>query len=257
DIDPLQPGALIGQADVALRGGHADQARELVDRALGKDAGDVDANLLAAEIDLKQGTPDAALRHLDALAGRQPPTEVAAQKTRLLVLTGQTLRAQGKLDEALTSYQAAAKLAGDSDVAPSVAAVQLLGERAAAADKAKDAKAAAAFRQQAEDLLAPLAARAQSDPAMAVTLGVAYLQSGAPDRAERFLTAAVAARPKDIEALFQLASAQAQQGKTAAALATRRKAFDADPSRTDVGGALAHEYEVAGQDADAGAMYQK
>ncbi|HTJ45356.1 MAG TPA: tetratricopeptide repeat protein [Kofleriaceae bacterium] len=257
ELDPQLQQALIGQADLAVRGGRMDVAKDLIDRALRKDPDDVDANLLAAQIALSTKQADDAMKLLDKLAARTPPIELASQKARMLLLRGNGLEQQGKLDDALDAYKAAAAAAGDSDVGPTIAAVELLNGRVKDAEKAKNAADAAKYRQAAEDLLAPLAAKAQSDPAMAVTLGVAYMQSGAPDKAEPFLQAAVNARPKDPEALFQLATAQAQQGKRDASLATRQRAFDVNPTRLDIGGALAHDYEDAGKDDKAGEMYDK
>jgi tetratricopeptide (TPR) repeat protein len=257
ELDKNDLAALVGHADLALRAGFDDKAGELVTRALAVDAGDVDTNLIAAQIDLRRKRADDAMARLDKLAQREPPIAAAAQKARLQLLRGTALQAAGKLDDALAAFLDAAKAAGDGDVTPTIAAVQLLTQRAAAADQAKDARSAAAFRQQAEDLIAPLQARAQDDPAMAVTIGVAYLQSGAPDKAEPFLRSAVAKKPGDVEALFQLATAQALEGKKPESLATRQQAFDADPSRLDVGGALAHDDEEAGFDDKAGAMYDK
>ena len=114
-----------------------------------------------------------------------------------------------------------------------------------------------ALQKEAETTLAPLAAKAKADAKIAIRLGVAYLQSNNPASAESWLRQAIATRPGDIEAHFQLAEALERQAKRDEALATLRKAFELDTTRIDVGLELARSYEAAGRDADAGAMYDR
>ncbi len=257
ELAPDDLGAVLGQAQVLARTGALEPAAEAAARVLARAPDNVDAALVAAEIALDRKRPDDAQALVDALVRRTPPVETPLQKSRLAVLRGRTLATQaGKEEEALTAFEEARGLAIEGDITPTLAAANLLGKMVAA-QKDPKSPVAEALRRRADDLLAPLEARAQTDPTMAVTLGVAYLASGSPDRAEKWLAAAVEKRPKDIEALFQLAEAQAAGKKLDLALATRRRAFDLDPSRADIGLSLAREYEDAGRDDDATELYSK
>ncbi|MCE9577825.1 MAG: tetratricopeptide repeat protein [Deltaproteobacteria bacterium] len=257
ELAPDDPGALLGQAQVLARSGALEPAADAAARVLARRPDDIDAALVAAEIALDRARPEDAQKLVDTLTARTPPVDAPLQKSRLAVLRGRTLATQpGKEEEALTAFEQARTLAVEGDIAPTLAAANLLGKMVAA-QKDKKSPEADALRRRADDLLAPLEARAQNDPAMAVTLGVAYLASDSPDRAEKWLAAAVEKRPKDIEALFQLAEAQAAGNKRDLALATRRRAFDLDPSRADIGLALAREYEDAGRNDDAHELYTK
>jgi tetratricopeptide (TPR) repeat protein len=258
ELSPDDPGALLGQAQVLARNGALEPAADAAARVLARAPDSIDAALVAAEIALQRNHPDDAQKLVDGLSNRTPPVDAPLQKSRLLVLSGKLFAAQaGHEEDALTAFAQARTLGVEGDITPTLAAANLLGKMVAAAIKDKRTADADALRRRADDLLAPLEARAQTDAAMAVTLGVAYMASDSPARAEQWLQAAVDKRPNDIEALFQLAEAQARGNKPDQALATRRRAFDLDPTRADIGLSLAREYEDANRNDDATAMYQK
>jgi tetratricopeptide (TPR) repeat protein len=156
---------------------------------------------------------------------------------------GHLLEAQHKDADAVEAFVEGAKLAGDLDLAPTMAAVKKLVD----------------LNQQARvaELLAPLEAKADGDPQLSLTLGNGYLQAGISDKAETWLRKASDARPTDPDAMYQLAKAMAKNGKTEDAVAQLKRAMDIDPSRLEFGLELARTYEDAGRDADAGALYDK
>jgi predicted Zn finger-like uncharacterized protein len=257
-ILPRAVGAMTGEAETELRDGNLEAANAAIGRALQRDATDVDANLAAVEIDLRRGKPADARARLEQLRSRQPPIQSAVARARMLLLTGALYEVEpGKETDALAAYDEARALVGASDVGPSIAAARLLARLADRAATAKQEQEAADYRRRADALLAPLAAQATSDPATAITLGVAYLAADDPARAETWLRNAIASRPAEVEAHFQLAAALDRQGKRNDALAALRKAFELDPARVDVGLSLARGLDEAGRVADAGAMYEK
>jgi tetratricopeptide (TPR) repeat protein len=257
-ILPRATAALVGEAETELRDGNIEAAVGAAERALQRDPDDVAANLVAAEVDVRRGKRAEARSRLDALANRQPPLQSPLDRARLLVLTGALLEAEtGKETEALAAYDEARAIVGAADVGPSIAAARLLARLADKAGDARRTEEAADFRKRADALLAPLAAQAEADPATSVSLGVAYLAAEDPARAETWLRRALAARPTDAEAHFQLAGALERQGKRADSLEALRKAFELEPARVDVGLALARGLDEAGRKSDAGAMYEK
>src|SRR6185503_15660064 len=142
--------------------------------------------------------------------------------------------------------------AGPDDLTIPLAAATLLGK---IADKSPDK--ADALRERADKMLDPLSDRAKKDPSIAVQLGIGYLSAGGAAKAETWLRQAIAARPEDIDAYFQLAEALSRQAKRDEALGILRRAYDLDPARTDVGLQLARRYEESGLYEDAGAMYDR
>jgi len=126
-----------------------------------------------------------------------------------------------------------------------------------AAIQAKDTARADQLRQHADQLLADLAAQAASQPRLALTLGVAYLQQGDAGKAEPWLRRAAAARPNDAEARFQLGRALLRSENHREALEALNAALGLDPSRADIAGDLARTYEALGNDAQAGTLYTK
>jgi tetratricopeptide (TPR) repeat protein len=126
-----------------------------------------------------------------------------------------------------------------------------------AATHAKDTARADQLRQHADQLLGDLAAQAAHEPRLALTLGVAYLQQGDAAKAEPWLRRAVAARPNDAEARFQLGRALLRSDNHKDALEALNAALTLDPSRRDIAGDLARTYEALGRDTEAGALYTK
>src|SRR5690606_23632222 len=134
-----------------------------------------------------------AAKLIDKLAAREPPLPTLAQ-ARLHVVRGKLLEAQGKDLEAVDEYTKGAGLAGDLDLTPTMEAVKKLSDLA---KKEADAAAATQLRARADELLSALAERAREDAQLSATLGIAYLQSGDPAKAEVFLRRAVAMKEDD------------------------------------------------------------
>ena len=138
--------------------------------------------------------PDAEKTIAD-LSARKPPLAKMDQ-VQLGVVNGRLLEAQGKDDEAVDAYAEAAKLAGDLDLTPTMAAVTKLAELA----RSRPIREAAGVSRRADQLLSALAERAQEDAQLSTQLGVAYLQAGDASKAEMFLRRAVEMRDEDPEA---------------------------------------------------------
>ncbi|MBK9035166.1 MAG: tetratricopeptide repeat protein [Myxococcales bacterium] len=253
-ILPNDRGALASLAATELADGKLAEAADAAAKALALAPDDVDANLTAAEIDLRRDNIAEAATRLAALRGRTPPITAPAQLGRLDMIDGLRLEAEKNPDAALAAYERAAAAVGNSDVGPTIAAATMLGRMATAA---ATPERAAELRAKAEAKLAQVAAAAEQDPALAITLGVAYLNAGGPAQAERWLRSAIEKRPAEVEAHFQLAEALRRQGKQDEAVATLVKAFELDPTRIDLGVELARGFEAAHRDADAAELYKK
>ena len=235
-----------------------DAASDQINAALTIAPDDIEANLLRIQVDLHKPDLAAAAARLTSLRERKPAIANPAYLGRLDVLYGNWLETQaGKESDAIAAYDAARKVLGDGDLSPTVAAANLIGRMADKATASGDTEGATKLRDQADALLAPLAERGKTDPNVAVTLGVAYLASGNPVKAENELNVAIAARPNDIEAHFQLAEALKRQNRLDDSLAMLHTTFELDPKRVDVGLVLARNYEDNGRDKDATAMYDK
>ena len=256
-ILPADRGALASVAALELADGNLDLAAEASAKVLALAPDDAAANLTAAELDLRRGQIPEAAQRLSALRNRQPPLAGAELLGRLELLDGMRLEAEHNTNAALAAYDRAAQVAGNTDVAPVIAAATLLGRLADEADRAKQADQARTLREQADQRLATIAAGAESDANVAITLGVAYLSAGAPDQAERWLRGAIEKRPSAVEAHYQLAEALRRQGKQDEAVATLVKAFELDPTRIDLGVELARGFEAARRDADAAGLYKR
>jgi tetratricopeptide (TPR) repeat protein len=245
--------ATAGLAEVELRDGKIDAAAELITKALTQTPDEIHAQLVAAEIEGRQKKYEAAEARLTALDGHQPalgPIDAA----RVKMIRGEVAEVQDKLDAALTAYTESAQLAGEIDLTPTMAAVKLLGKMADAAQAANPAHATE-LRDRAGQLLGKLAERAETEPALALTLGLAYMQAGDDAKAEQWTRKATVARPNDLEAQYQLAKTLRKLGRGDEALDVLRRAAKADPSRLDLGLDLARAYEDAKRDADAEALY--
>jgi tetratricopeptide (TPR) repeat protein len=249
---PTEADPIRGQAELELREGKLIDAAATIDKAHKLAPADVDINLVAAEIALRAGKPDEADARLKELRDRKPVNPY--QKARLFVLTGQWHESQGKLEDALGAYEDAMAVASPSDLETPLAIAARLGALAKA-----NAGRADELRARATKLLAPIEAKADQTPSIAIAIGVGYLGAGDPARAESWLRKAVAAAKDsdEIDARFQLAEALSQQHKTDEALAMLQSAFDRDDSRIDVGLQLALRYEEAGRGAEAALMYDK
>ncbi len=255
ELMPSDVSTLVAAAALELRDNQLATAATGIERALTLAPDDVDANLVKIELDLRNAQFDAAKARITTLRERTPPISGAAPRGELELLDGQRLAATGDGKGALAAYGKAKEILGAGDVAPTIAIATLLSKQAADADKAKQPELAASLRKQAGDALAELAGKAATDPGLAVTLGVAYLDAGELIEAERWLRTAIAARPSDVEARFELAETLRRAGKQVEALAAMQEAFELAPDRVDLGVALARAYESAGHDPDAAKVY--
>ena len=253
---PNSVDAMVASAALELRDGKLDAAAVLAEKALALAPADVAANLAAAELDVRRNRLADAAARLGTLRTRTPPL-TGSELGRFHLLDGMRLDAEGEHDAALAAFDAAGQALGPDEVEPAIASATLLGRMAKAAREAKDEARARTLEAQAKERLDALAAAAEQDPALAVTLGVAYLDAGSAAESEAWLRKAIAKRPDDIEANFQLAEALRRQGKQDEALATLVKTFELDETRVDLGVELARGFEDAGKDADAAKMYAR
>ena len=250
-ITPTDLEALTGLASVEMRDGKLEIAQDLIAKATAQQADSPEVKLAAAELAIKQGSLSDADGVLHELAARNPPLPPLLH-AQLELTRGHLLEAQGADDDAVAAYEQGATDAGDLDLAPTMSAVEKLG---ALAQKADDPARAAAYRERASKLLSALDDRAQADPALGLTLGVAYLQAGDAAKAEQTLRRVVEVRDKDIDARIALAKALTTQGLTSEALTQLTAAHAIDKTRADVALELAVTYEAAGRDDDAQAAY--
>ncbi len=246
--------AMAGLAEVELRDGKLDAAKELTDKAVRISPNDARAQLAASELSIRMNNLTDATQRLGLLANRQPPL-APLEEARLHLLTGALHEARLENDAAIDEYIAGAKVAGELDLAPTMAAVRKLTEMAKLATEQKDLKRAADLRERSDSLLAPLADKAKGDPQLALSLGVAYLQTDTADKAEPLLRSAAEARPNDPDPSFQLGKALARLGRLDEAIVVLKKARALDATRIEFGFELGRTYEQAGNDTEAGKLY--
>ncbi|HEY4182853.1 MAG TPA: tetratricopeptide repeat protein [Kofleriaceae bacterium] len=251
-LDANDVGALTSAAEVELADGKLLAAQDLIDKALVQSKTDPGALLAKAKLALAQKKYDDAAAILDDLEGRKP-----ALPTIMLVRIGTTrgkmLESREQYDAAIDAYVAASKLAGALDLAPTMAAISRLTKMAADATGDKQT----ALKQRADELLQELATTAEKDPSLAFTLGVAYLQTNDPSKAEPWLRRVVEARPSDPDAIYQLGKTLRLLGKTDESIELLKKAFSVAPDRIEIGVELAQTYEALKRDDDAGKLYDE
>jgi tetratricopeptide (TPR) repeat protein len=250
-LSPNDVPATTGLAEVELRDNKLDLAYELITKAVTAAPNDVRAQLVYCELAIRQGKLDDADSRIKVLAAKDPPP-TPLELARLGYVKGKLLDARGDSDGAIQAWAEGGKAGGELDLSPTMAAVGKLG---ALAKDAVDPAKAAQYRTRADELLGALGAKAQKDPALALTLGTAYLEAGDATKAESWLRNAEDARPKDPEAKFQLAKALTHLARYDEAIEELRGAIELDPSRADIGLELAKTFELAGRDPDAGAQY--
>jgi cytochrome c-type biogenesis protein CcmH/NrfG len=255
-ILPEDLGTLAGAADVELRDGKLDAASDLIAKALIISKDDIRSQLVQSEISIaKRDLSDAAAR-IDALAKRNPPPPRLDQ-ARIKMAAGNLASAQSNDEAAAEAYSQAAELAGDTDLAPTLAAVGKLSMLADKATSENDPDKATALREKATKLLEKLEAGAEKDPAIALALGMAYLRTNDATKAEPWLRKFVEARPDDAEGQFQLAKALARLDRTDDAITRLNRAMELAPKRAEIPIELALTYERAKQDDKANEVYTK
>jgi Tfp pilus assembly protein PilF len=256
EIDKKAIAALASLAEVEIADGKRDVAKTLIDQALVQ-VKDYPAALLAkAQLAFAEKRVDDADAIIKGLEESKKPLPTLLQ-VRVGIMRGRILDAKKQDDAALDAYAAAAKLAGELDLTPTMVAIAKLTEMAKVAAAAKDTEREAALKTRAEELLATLAAAAEKDPSLAFTLGVAYQNAGEPALAEPWLQKVIAARPNDPDAMYQLAVTLRALDRRSEELAMLEKAQVAAPDRIDLATELARTYEASGKDAEADALYTK
>jgi len=256
ELSKLNVPALVGLARVELKDGKLSVASDLVQKALTQAPENVDAQLVAVDLYVAQGKLGDANTITAKLAARTPPLAPAYQ-AQLDLVTGNVLEAQGNEEGAIDAWTAGAKLAGDTDLAPMMAAVTKLGELAKKAADNKDTAKATDYRSRADALLQSLADRAQDDPQLSKALGAAYLGSDDPVKAEHFLRRAVDMKGDDIESRLELAKALSKLTRIDDALEQLKAAQQLDQTRADIALEIARTYEDAKRDDEAAAAYKK
>lgn len=255
-ITKLDVPALVGLARVELRDGKLAVAADLVQKALSQRADDLEGMLVAAELAVRQGKIADATAITSQLANRVPPL-LPLQRARLQLVVGQALEAQSRDAEAVDAWVEGAKMAGDLDLSPMMAAVTKLSMLAKKATDNHDEQKAADFRARADELLSSLVDRAQSDAYLSRTLGGAYLGAGDSVKAEQLLRRAVEIRATDIDSRLALAKALANLQRIDDAVGQLQAAQDLDATRLDISLELARILENAKRDADATEQYIK
>ncbi len=255
-LSALHVPALTGLALVEVRDGKLEAANGLLDKALAQAKDDPDAQLVKGEVEIREGKLGNVAAVIKNLAARTPPLP-PLQLAHLDLVKGKLLEAQGDDEAAIEAYTDGANAAGDLDLSPTMAAVEKLGALAKKADDNKDPKKAEAYRTRADQLLSALADRAQDDPQLAMTLGVAYLAAGDATKAEALLRRATEMRANDVEAKLELAKALGKLGRSDDAIEQLRGALAIDGNRSDVALELARAFEAAGHDGDAIDAYSK
>ncbi len=252
-INDKDVGAMVGLAEVELRDGKLVAAAELIGKALVQNKDYIPAQIVQADLAVREGKVDEATTRIDALEKREPPLP-PLELSRVGVLRGKLLEL-GKDDAgAVEAYIAAAKLAGERDLTPTMLAVNKLSEMAKAET---DPTKAAALRARADELLSELSSAAEKDPKVAGALGLAYFQAGQPAKAEPWLRKLAEARPTDPDAQYQLGRVLRAQGKGIEAVSFLEKAAGLAPERAEIGLELARTFELLNRDSDAGKAYEK
>ena len=241
DMSPGNVQALIGQGQVALLQDRIEDARNALTTVLRADPDHVEASLGIAELAVRSGQLDEAKEHVDKLIARAEEIEKSSA-VRAYILRGRTFEAQeDKLEEAIADYQAAREIAGDDAIQPAVA----LAKAFTRAERPEEAR----------DVLRPVHAKAANDPAMATTLGSIYLEAKAYADAEEWFLKALELRPDDTDAKHQLGRVLIAQKRDEEAISMLQGAFQADPSRVDIGVTLAKLFEKLERNEEAGATY--
>ena len=154
---------MTGLSELELLDKKLDTAAELITKALTLAPDDAHAQLVASEISLHQHKLDDAEARLKALAGRTPPLP-PLDLARLHVVTGRLRELKGDDQGAIDEYVPGAKLAGDLDLTPTMAAVAKLSSMAKDAIEAKNDKLATELRN------APTSCSARSPTRPTMTL---------------------------------------------------------------------------------------
>ncbi len=252
-LDRTNLRAAVGKAKAALKQNRLAAARDKLTRVLDANSANIEARLTLAAVELSDGKLDAAQAQIDKLEARKPPLEGNSELTRFYMTQGALAEARAdankkdvdpsKYDAALAFYEKAQKHAPKTDVRPIVA-------RSAALQKAGRAVEAVGVLKNVES-------KAESEPALAVTLGLAHFNTKSFEKAEAWFRKALALKPDNVEAQFQLGLTLYARKQYEPAVTALRKAYDSDMAREDIGLQLAVILEELTRDKEAEALYLK
>ncbi|HUH02439.1 MAG TPA: tetratricopeptide repeat protein, partial [Kofleriaceae bacterium] len=268
-LDPHNLAALIGEARADLAQNNADGARAKLTAILAKVPTSLEAKIALAEVQLARAQyADATALVTDVLSLFPPidftdfddtnrdaidatlagplalPRARQTDLSRVLMIEGNIALTNDDLATAIARFAAAARLVPvDQDITPTVALAKVLARHP---DETRRARATV--------LLEPIKENAKTDSALAVTLGLANMSSGEFEPAIAWFRTALANKPNDVEALYQLGRALFEHGDRPAGVASVEKAF-ALGYREEIGSALARMYEELGRDDDARRIY--
>jgi tetratricopeptide (TPR) repeat protein len=255
-ITPTDVESLTGLASVEMQDSKLDVATEMIEKALKASPNDMHASLTAVSLAITKKDYADATKKLETLAKRTPPPPVL-DRARIKGLEARLLEAQDKEQDAIDAYLEAAKLAGEQDLTHILTAASKLTELADKYAAANDSARSSELRKKSDELLSALSDNALTDPRLALTLGMAYMQAGDPVKSETWLRKAIELQPKNVDAMYQLAKALSKQGKDAEAIGNLRSAVELDPTRSEIGLELARTYEDAARTEEAGKLYEK
>ena len=240
-LNPTNHAAKVGLAKAALKQFRLEGARKKLLQVLSDVPEHFDARLTLAEVATAENRLSEAQSHIDKLTNTAKTLDNKADLVRYHMVRGKIHEAtQTTRQQAVAEYEKARSLAG-KDIRPTIALSSVLGVMGE--------------HKRALDLLAPVHKRAESDPALAVTLGLAYRSAGQPQTAQKWFEVALERKPTDIEARFQRGLVLHDQNKTEAAINDIQRAYDSDQARDDIGLRLAVIYESLDRNAEAGKLY--
>jgi tetratricopeptide (TPR) repeat protein len=243
-LDPENLSAFVGEGKVGLRTGRLDVSRERLERVLSLDPTHIDATISLSLVALAEGRLEDAEKTINLLFERDPPLQSHEALLRAHMARGSIFEADPERATAAESeYRSAMKYAGPSEIGPTIELSKLFVKQG----RGPDALA----------VLEPVKSAARQDPALAVSLGVAYLDTGEPVQAEEAFRMALDRRPGDVEAQYQLGIALFAQKKHDDAIDALRTAYAANESREDIGLRLARSYEQLELDKEADDLYVK
>ena len=234
--------AMVGQAKVMSQRGKNGQAIEKLDQVLSLDENHIESRLTLAEVFHQQKETSDAASELDVLIGKEPPITNTEILARMQLLRGNLFAsADGEEKMAEEAYLEAIKLAGEKDLRPTLALTDLYASQGRGAE--------------AEPLLKPVRNAAMNNPALAASLGVAYMKTKNLKEASFFFEKATQLRPDDADAKALLGKAYFASGNTDGATKQFEAAHKASNQREDIALELASHYDRLGRFDDAEKVY--
>ena len=232
----------VGLAKILSHRGKNGQAIDKLDQVLSLNEGHIESRLTLAEVFYEQNDISDSVSELGVLFDKKPPVTNTETLTRMHLLRGHlfaSAKNEGKLAE--ESYLEAIKLAGENDLRPTLALTDLYASQGRAAE--------------AEPLLKPVQNAAMTNPALAVSLGVAYMKTKNLKDATFFFEKATALRPDDADAKALLGKAYFASGNAKGAIDQLESAMKVSNNREDIGLELASVYDQLGRYEDAEKVY--